>query len=346
MKNPGVRMDKIIGAALLLAMAACADILVIDKEVEFYQDSLLTKPVSFLPPSAEGKVIRVAGETKLAYAFEFLDSLFLDSVSGYVSAKAAENKKELVFFGIKIEEKGLRFSPEALRYDYDIVRNVNIVIDKVIYVGLVRKGTVDTAFFPYADLQKMDDMGRSKDSLAAAAEKARPGMKRKQVLDEITSLSEQKIAFNAVTVKMIEKRAIKNPVLSYLLIDQDRYYENPSREKFNFANYYIRGRKNLYWIQKGDAMRVYQDTAAYYVEQRLIEGRKQYVRENNISGLTAKAILNGKIVLRMADKDVLASIGPPLRKSPPAERFGIVQSIWFYKDFKLFFLDGKLVKWE
>lgn len=329
----------------LLSFAASADILVIDKEVELYQDSLLTKPVSFLPPGAEGAVIRIVDETKLACAVEFADSLFLDSVSGYVSSKASENKKELKIYDLKAEEKSLRYSG-SFSQEYEILRNVNIILNKIIYVGLVKKGTVDTVFFPYEDLQRMDGVGKSMDSLRNEAEKARPAKKRKQLLDQITGMAEQKFTFNAVIVSLAEKQAIKNPVYSYLLVDQDKFLETREKEKFNFSKYYIRGRKILYWVQKGDEIRVYRDTSEYYAQQRLVEGRKQYVRENRVTGLKAKAILNGKIVMDMAANDVLASIGAPLRKSPQAERFGTVQETWFYKDFRLFFLDSKLVRWE
>jgi len=129
-------------------------------------------------------------------------------------------------------------------------------------------------------------------------------------------------------------------------VERKNYFQDPFREKYYRAKYYVRGRDVLYWIQKSDGLRTYRSLEEYQAHDRDIESRKQYVKKHRVTGLQARAILSGKIVRDMTEADVVASIGRPARKTPKAERFGTVRQIWFYPKYKLHFLDGKLVKWE
>jgi hypothetical protein len=322
-----------------------SDILVIDKGIDLYHDSLLTRTATFLPIGTEPKVIKVHNETKLAYAVEFVDSLFLDSVVGYVSTRSMENKRALQFYSVSYGGKNLKYTSK-FREMYEVKKDATIIINKFVYVAILKKGTIDTLFIKFSDYDKMARIESKLDSLKSVADKIWSKRRRRKVNRRIAQGTKKKFPVKAKTVKFTRKKAVQDPVFSHLLIDQNVFYQTTDKNKYNAAKYYLRGRKILYWIQKNDALMAYKDRAEYDAHVRLIDYRKQYMKEKKITGLKAKAILSGKIVMEMSEEDVVASIGEPVKRTPKVERFGTVQQIWYYKDFKLYFFDNELVKWE
>jgi len=61
------------------------------------------------------------------------------------------------------------------------------------------------------------------------------------VYKEIAELKKHRTPFTAITVKFEEARSVKAPVFSYLLIDQDVFYQNKRQDKYNAAKYYVKG---------------------------------------------------------------------------------------------------------
>lgn len=335
--------------AVILVLAIfgllCADILVLDKDLTLYRNSLLTQTAATLPGGAEDSIIPIHSEAKRAYAVEFKDSLFLDSVVGYVRADYAENQDRLHLYDITIKEINMRFSPR-LRKEYRVPRKVYIVINKWVYVALVKRGTVDTSYIKFNTYKKLKAIYKLADSLRHVARTLQPKDRSIKFLKMLAAVKSVKFSFKGIRISVTKKQAVNNPVWSYLSVERKDHFQNVIKKKYYKAKYYVHGRDVLYWIQKSDGLRTYRGLEEYRAHVQAIESRKQYVKKHQVTGLKAQAILSGKIVQDMTETDVVASISGPARKTRKAERFGTVQQIWFYPKYKLHFLDGKLLKWE
>ncbi|OGJ90013.1 MAG: hypothetical protein A2268_12590 [Candidatus Raymondbacteria bacterium RifOxyA12_full_50_37] len=329
----------------ILAGALAADILVIREDTPLFTDSTLYEKAAVLTLTDEPQIITIQSETENGYGVEFVDSLFLDSITGYVNARSLENKKEITFYSMAVVEGSLVYSQD-FSVKYDLYRDGRVVLDKLVYVALCEKGTIDTVYCKYAFLEKIDAIEKKAKDLMAQIDKTKRAKTKKKLITDLAAVQSQSFPIQTIKVQFSSPRMVKNPVLSYLMIDQEKFFEVASKDKFNACKYFVRGRKATYWIRKGSALRVYKDEAEYKAHVALIKGREDYVRTNKVTGLKAKAILTGKIVLDMTGPDVVASLGTPIDKTPEAERFGVLQQTWVYKDFRLIFFDGKLVKWE
>jgi hypothetical protein len=322
----------------------CADILVLDKGPALYRDSLLTQQAP-LPLGAGDSVVPIHSETKRAYVVEFKDSLFLDSVIGYVGADYAKNKNHLQFYDLAVQATNMRFSSN-FKIKYRAFRRINIAVNRRSYVALVRRGTGDTSFISFNTYRRISAIYRQADSLKAVADKIHVKSRRRKIIRELVEVESAEFPVKGIRVALLEKKAVNNPDWTCLSVERKNYFKDATKKEYYRAKYYVRGRDVLYWIKKSDGLRTYRSFEAYLAHVRDVESRKQYVKKHRVAGPKARAILSGQIVRDMTESDVVASIGSPTRKTPRAERFGAVRQIWFYPKYKLHFLDGKLVKWE